>query len=254
MMGVGGISNPCPPEDELLPWRLTAYYIADARDYPGYASIPIRNPAGQRLAMVSPRAFAAAALEGTLRLPDGRLLNVASNPDYLPCDPVVFQPVFDFAMKQGWIPKKAGYAGIKTDGYKAKASRCFEVKTAGPGGWPLEHGIELAPYKTVAADIGRLSKHDPLFKKAGGVVPLGTSVWVEALYGKTLPVNASGLVAVHDGWVTVNDTGGGIFGAHFDVFTGTRALLKQYPVPDRTKIWFQGVIERLGKDYNYGLK
>ena len=58
----------------------------------------------------------------------------------------------------------------------------------------------------------------------------------------------------HDGWFIVNDTGGGIFGAHFDVFVGTRALRKQVKLPEFSQVWFAGIEQRIPPGYTYGLK
>ena len=52
----------------------------------------------------------------------------------------------------------------------------------------------------------------------------------------------------------MNDTGGGIFGVHFDVFTGTRALRKQVNLPSVGTVWFPGIEQRIPPGYDYGLK
>lgn len=57
----------------------------------------------------------------------------------------------------------------------------------------------------------------------------------------------------HDGWFVVNDTGGAIFGAHFDVFTGSDALRKQVKVPAFGQVWFAGIEKRIPAGYTYGL-
>lgn len=44
-----------------------------------------------------------------------------------------------------------------------------------------------------------------------------------------------------------------IFGAHFDVFSGSKALAKKANQPSRAHIWFEGVEDRLPMDYAYGL-
>ncbi len=55
----------------------------------------------------------------------------------------------------------------------------------------------------------------------------------------------------HDGWFVVNDTGGGIFGTHFDVFVGTRALRKQLKLPESGQVWFAGIEQRIPPGYTY---
>jgi hypothetical protein len=42
-------------------------------------------------------------------------------------------------------------------------------------------------------------------------------------------------------YLIVNDTSGGIFGAHFDVFVGTRALHKQVKLLGFGRVWFAGI-------------
>ncbi len=229
-------------------WLLTTYYVGDVTRWGAETTVPMKAPGGAVIANVSPRAFAEAALEGATKLADGRIVGVAS-PAYSPADPDVFQPVYDFARKNGWIPAKPGYAGITLtkDGAKVAGARNFEIRRTGPKGWPIEKdGIECDPCRTVAADIGTLPSHDPAFRNKGGVVPVGTRVWILELVGERLPDGS-----VHDGWCTVNDTGGGIYGAHFDVFIGVRSAM--LPITGRAHVWFDGIEQRLPLSYSYGL-
>lgn len=233
----------------LRRWQLTAYYVGDVKAWSG-PSVPMRTPSGKLLANVPAGAFAEAALEGATKLADGRLVGVAQ-PAYSPCDAATFEPVLAIARRNGWIPSKPGYAGIlvSADGKRATQARNFDLRKSGPKGWPLEaKGIECDPFRTLAADNGLLSKHDPRFKGKGGLVPAGTHVWILELVGKQLPDGTT-----HDGWCTVNDTGGGIYGAHFDVFTGSRAWAKQASLPHRAHVWFEGIEDRVPRDYEYGL-
>lgn len=238
----------------LCRWRLTYYYIADqSRFKKDVDLVPVRNPKGTVLAEVEAAFFSQMALEGTGRLRDGRLLNVAHDPSYLPCDPRTFAPCFAIAKRNGWIPDKAGYAGIQCDkaGTKAVAARCFELKPVSPNGWPRERlGIPLDPWRTIATDIGAktIARHDPKYKGKGGVVPPGTKVFILESVGWKLPDGST-----HDGWWTANDTGGGIFGAHFDLFVGTPALAALNRVPDRGHVWFLRCEAKLGMNYTYGL-
>jgi hypothetical protein len=230
-------------------WQLTTYWVGDAKAWSG-AFVPMKNPRGELIASVPAPAFAEAALEGVTRLLDGRLAGVA-HPAYSPCDPAVFKPVYEIAQRNGWLPEKPGYAGIQLsgDGSRAASSRNFDIRKSGPKGWPVEaKGIECDPFRTIAADNGALPKHDPAFKGKGGVVPAGTRVWILELVGMRLPD-----ATTHDGWCTVNDTGGGIYGAHFDVFTGTRSNAKNARIPARAHIWFEGIEGRLPMNYSYGL-
>jgi len=234
---------------ECRRWQLTTYYVGEVKAWSG-PLVPMKTPGGKILANVPAGAFAEAALEGATKLVNGALVGVAS-PAYSPCDATLFQPVYDIAKRNGWIPDKPGYAGIQlsADKLRAAASRNFDVRAIGVKGWPIEaKNIECDPFRTLAADNGRLPKHDPAFKGKGGVVPAGTKVWVLQLAGKKLPDGTT-----HDGWCVVNDTGGGIYGAHFDVFTGSRALAKQAALPSRAQIWFEGIETRLPFNYSYGL-
>ncbi len=234
---------------QMRRWQLTTYYVGEVAAWSG-TLVPMRTPAGKTLANVPAGAFAEAALEGATKLINGALVGVAS-PPYSPCDAGTFAPVYDIAKRNGWVPEKPGYAGIQLSGDKLRAAlaRNFELRKAGPKGWPLEaKGIECDPFRTLAADNGLLPKHDPAFKGKGGVVPAGTRVWILQLAGRTLPDGS-----VHDGWCTVNDTGGGIYGAHFDVFTGSRRMAKQAVLPSRAHVWFDGIESRLPMTYSYGL-
>lgn len=231
-------------------WHLTYYYIGDVKAWGGTRGglVPMKTPGGVVLEQVPPGAFAEAALEGTTKLSNGQLATVAQ-PAYGPADPVVFKPVLDIALRNDWVPEKTGYAGITVADGRVTGARNFELKAPGPGGWPVEaRKIECNPFRTLAADNGKLPRHDPRFKGKGGVVPAGTAVWILEFVGMKLPDGT-----VHDGWFTVNDTGGGIFGAHFDVFTGTRTLAKAFRIPDRAHVWFTGVEDRLSMGYAYGL-
>jgi membrane-bound lytic murein transglycosylase len=113
----------------------------------------------------------------------------------------------------------------------------------------MQHGIPLVPFRTLAADIGRYKKSEPSWKGKGGLVPPGTRVYIREYDGIQLPDGTR-----HDGWFVVNDTGGGIFGAHFDVFVGTRALRKQMKLPPVGTVWFPNIEQRIPPGYDYGLK
>lgn len=233
-----------------LRWHNTYYYVTEEASYKRVNLVPVKDPKGRTIAQVPASFFSSMALEGTGKLRDGKILNVATGPSYHPCDPAIFAPVFNYAKRMGWIPKKPGYAGIRTDGTKATQSRNFHEVKLGPKGYPIERkGIELDPYRTLATDTGKLSRHDKKYKGKGGVVPSGTRVFVLEFAGQELPDGT-----IHDGWFQANDTGGGIFGAHFDVFTGSRKWAKAFkPWPSRAHVWFEGSEDKLGLDYTYGL-
>ncbi len=206
------------------------------------------------LERVSPASFASASLEGTIYGPDQKLLNVAGR--YVSVDAATYQPVYDYADSQGWIPDKAGYAGLRLDdsGNVIQAASFKEVQ-GGPNGYPRwQLGIEGLPFKTIATDTGQMRKSDPTYKGKGGVIPAGTWVFILELSGMTLPDGSK-----HDGWVQANDTGSAIYGAHLDLFVG-HVSNRSYPIPNlgslnngyRCHIWFEG-IDKLSIDYSYGL-
>ena len=248
---------------EMRRWTLTYYYIGSA----SRGGVPMYNPKGQLLTKVSARSFVEAALEGTTQLPDGRLANVA-HPAFSrikAADAAAYAQVFAIAKRNGWIPKKPGYAGLRVNsaGTKATQARNFYIKKASPNGYPVERlNIPLDPWKTLATDTGRLRRHDPKFKGKGGVIPNGTKVFMLSFLGVEYPARVFDEdkgewvtePRIHDGWFVSNDTGGGIFGAHSDVFVGTRKLYKTGPrVPHRDHIWFEGIDEKLPMNYSYGL-
>lgn len=241
-------------------WTLTYYWIASESKWPSLNKVPLTDNKGKVIAQVPSRFFSDVSLQGSGVLKDGRLVNVASNPDYVKCDPAVFQPVFDHAKKNGWIPDKPGYAGIRTDGTKATHARAFRVvpdKDKGVEGYGMVAGRSHRAFKTLATDVGaaNISRHDPKFKGKGGVCPRGSKVFILEFVGQKMPDGT-----IHDGWFEAVDTGGGIFGAHYDVFSGYQGLVKEagIKIPHRAHIWFvtpdgQTSEERLPVDYTYGL-
>jgi len=234
---------------EMRRWRLTYYWVGNVRAH-GAGAVPLYDrDTGNVLDRVAPMAFAEVSLQGSSVLPDGRLINVAG---WKPIgnDTTFYKPVLEYARRQGWVPQRPGYAGLQlADDGGIVQVRTFAVRKPGPKGWPVvTKGIECDPFRTLAADNGILPRHDPAFKAKGGVVPAGTRVFILEMVGVRLPNGQT-----HDGWFTVNDTGGGIFGAHFDVFAGVPALAKQVRIPPLAHIWFEGIEERLSMNYAYGL-
>jgi hypothetical protein len=240
-------------------WKLTYYYVADESVFAAIApTVPVYGNDRQVLAHVAPHFFAQMALEGTGRLRDGRLLRVSGR--YVPVAAADYTEVLDYARANHWLPDKPGYAGIGVDGDQVSSALAFfEVPEGKRGcGYGIQErrnpvsgqalSVASEPFRTLAADLGLKGRHDPDFLGKGGVVPVGTRVWIMELVGAVLPDGS-----IHDGWCVVNDTGGGIFGAHFDVFTGTAALAKRVAIPDHGHVWFEGIEARLPLLYAYGL-
>lgn len=249
--------RPVPPQDPSAyrRFRLTSYCIADQADYPtGSVVVPIYDPSGKKLAECSPRFFAKMSLEGTGRLLDGRLLNVAGKGKVVPVDPAVFAPVWEYhkhnLVNKRKVMRDPGYSGlIVADDRVVKVLAFHEVPRTKLGrGYGVQHGIPLEPYRTLAADIGAYRTSAPAFKGKGGLVPVGTRVFIKDFRGLKLPDNT-----VHDGWFTVNDTGGGIFGVHFDVFTGSQKTSPRVRIPEHAHVWFEGIERRIAPNETYGL-
>ncbi len=231
----------------LSRFRLTHYVIAEqaASDRP--ANVPVLGRAGEELARVSARFFCDLALQGSGRLRDGRLLNVTGGYVSVQGHPAYAEVL---VRARQVLPSKLAYAGIRLRGEQVTEALSFSVipRDRAGKGWTIQRGIPCEPFRTLAADLGAYRTSDPRFRDKGGLVPSGTRVFVAELAGVRLPDRST-----HDGWCVVNDTGGAIFGAHFDVFAGTRTLAKQVPLPAVGHVWFEESEERCPRDYTYGL-
>ena len=84
-------------------------------------------------------------------------------------------------------------------------SPCFRDESVNPWGTGAA-GRGLVPFRSVAVDRN--------------VVPLGTKLWIEELDGVAFPDAA---LALHDGCVIADDTGGKIKGDKLDFFVGDEA-------------------------------
>lgn len=109
--------------------------------------------------------------------------------------------------------------------------------------------MDYVPWKTVAADIGTSKRADPRYKGKGGLLPIGTRIFIKEFVGLSLPDGST-----HDGYLTVNDSGGGIFGAHCDIFCGGESDAQRVKFPEVCHVSFDGISERIPEDYVYGLK
>ncbi len=227
---------------QLRRWRVTDYYVAMEGDRPG-PKVPVFSPTGAVLAHVTAGDFASAALEGTIRLKDGRLLNVTG--DRVAASHAEYEAVFDLAVRNRWIPDKPGYAGLVLDKASKNVSAVsafYEIPVSVQGnGYGILRGMPLTPFRTLAADIGHPTyrNSEPLFRGKGGVAPPGSEVFIVEFVGRTCP-DGKGGTFVHDGWFLVNDTGGGIYGAHFDMFTGSSLLARQVKHPGVCHVWYRG--------------
>jgi peptidoglycan hydrolase-like protein with peptidoglycan-binding domain/3D (Asp-Asp-Asp) domain-containing protein len=233
--------------DQFQPFRGTVYYVADEKEYGGDKTIPLLGADGKPLGpRVSPQCFAAGACEGTLRLADGTLVNVAGG--HAPCPPG-YQAVLDFVPKN----KPAGYFGIVVEpgsGRVVQAATFYIVHDPGDQGYGKVHGIPLHAFRSLATDIGVLTTHDhnPKLFGHGGVIPIGTKVWIAEWAGIVLPDGTH-----HDGWWTAHDTGGAKFGATVDQFTGSLGLAHQVAIPSRLHLWYEGMKDRIAPGYDLNL-
>jgi hypothetical protein len=147
--------------------------------------------------------------------------------------------------------RSPGYSGLAVKDDRVTSALAFHVvppETTGEG-YGVIRNIPLKPFRTLAADIGVLRSHEEKWKGKGGICPPGTDVFIEEFVGVELPDGTG-----HDGWFKVNDTGGGIFGCHFDVFVGTRTLKEKVSIPGTGTILYEGIDERVPVGYDRGLK
>ncbi len=258
---------PTAPTTAFRPFFITAYHVAIEPPTTTDPLVPLLSKTGDVIAQVPAGFFAEMALQGSGRLKDGRLLSGAGwrapgDHDYAPV----------LAVHRRRYPAGNKYqdrtkvSGISLEDDDITSVRAYAVTpTAKEGlGYGILRGIPLDPYRTLAADIGAFESSDDRYRGAvgksrsrvvingkTGLVPTGTRVYIRQLDGFTLPDGKR-----HDGWLQVNDTGGAIYGAHFDVFVGARdngpPLLKLAREGTFMDIWFEGIEDRVPADYSYG--
>jgi 3D (Asp-Asp-Asp) domain-containing protein len=257
-----GMTPPAAP-GAYRKFRLTTYHDPEQSDYPtGAVRVPIFGDDKSLIAWSSPRFFSKLSLEGKGRLVDGRLVKVTGTKVSVSGDdhaPVLAHHLKAYARSNqrrraaGRPPVPTTYSGIVVrNGRVVRVSAFHVVPSARMGiGYGVQRQIPYVPFRTLAADIGieRLRRHDRAYVGKGGVVPPGTRVYIKEYDGLRLPDGTT-----HDGWFVVNDTGGAIFGAHFDVFVGTRDMRRQAKgLPRFGQVWFSGIEERIPPGYTYGL-
>lgn len=235
-----------PGKEQLRPWRLTKYYVASQSSHPGNAVIPILRSDGVELGKATAGFFSSLSLEGTGLLANGKLVNVSGV--YIPVDADVYEPVWTYHKKY-LKTRPPGYSGlIVKDDRVQKAFAFKEIPASEMGvGYGKDNGLPRDPFRSLAADLGRTAKSDTRYKGKGGLVPVGTQVYILELDGMKLPDGST-----HDGWLVVNDTGGGIFGAHFDLFVGPEENDK-VKTPHTVNVWFDGIEKKVPEGYDYGL-
>jgi 3D (Asp-Asp-Asp) domain-containing protein len=116
--------------------------------------------------------------------------------------------------------KTFNYAGITLEN-KVDCSSIFKFDVSktkfrianGPYGDGLDDFI-LAPYRTLATDISKISP--------------GTVLYIPAARGAKIVLN-NGRVIIHDGYFFAGDKGGAIKENHVDVFTGIHKMATFFP-------------------------
>lgn len=237
-------------------FRITTYHIAGQPDASPDETVPVYDKSKNVLTHVTPAFFAEMSLEGTGKLRDERLINVAGANVAVNHDDYAGVKAYHekYLRKHDGTMRPYGYSGLVVKNDRVVQASAFHVvsdEKLGKG-FGTQRGVAYEPFRTLAADIGHYKNSDPKYRDKGGLVPAGTRVHIRHYEGKTCP-DGQGGTFVHDGWFTVNDTGGGIFGAHFDVFVGTKELGKQVPHKGQMEIWFEGIEERVAADYDLGL-
>lgn len=237
---------------QMRRFRVTHYYVAAEEDYPIDNCIPVYTIDGNVLCNINAAFFCNAALEGTGKLKNGTLINVSGKP-YAKVNSEIYKPaaaVYEkhiaYMTSKGRTPRPSGYFGIEYKDGKVISAQTFHiVEKFGKGFGVGKKNIPYEICKTVATDQGLYATSEPRFKGKGGVWTAGTKGWLIDI------AEENG----HDGWVTAADVGGGIFGAHFDFFTGTKQHVNDVPLRSNsvTYVWFEGIEEKLPQDYEYGL-
>lgn len=243
----------------LVPWRMTVYYVAAEEDYGSDNLVPVYDKNKKKLCSVNASFFCNAALEGTGKLRDGRLLNVAGKP-YNSVNPkdyeaaaTVYRRHCDYMASKGRTPRPSRYFGVDVVDGKVTAAQAFNFVSSdriGKGYGTGRKGISHDPWRTIATDVGAYPSSYPKYRNVGGLWPSGTPGCVLDLVGEVMHDGT-----VHDGMVMAADTGGGIFGRHLDMFTGTKGKSTEIDIPNNAVgyVWFQDVEKRIPISDEYGL-
>lgn len=198
-------ATPAPLPDlpgPLRRFRLTEYWVAPLE----WGDVEIFDKAGASLGKITAASKKNLDLEGSGRLPDGRVL------------------------------AHTGRSGT----YKVLPPGVLATGTG---------GRTLTPWRSVAADQGSYGGKQPWkddVTRGGPLLKAGDRLWVQELNGVKLPDGTT-----HDGWVTVEDTGGAIYGVHLDLFVGEKSGRLKHP----TIVNVSGPgFDQIPESYEYGLK
>ena len=195
-------------------FRITKYFTTFEGDYQGNNSVPIFDAQGNVLEMVTPRCFADSALEGTVKLLDGRLLNVDGH--YIACPQKVSADLIDIANR--YFRGRYNYVGLNQDG-----SKYLTFKLSGAAWGIGVKGAELWPFACCAANLN--------------IFPFGSALHVQELENIELPNGETN----QQGLIRVSDTGGAFHTneLHIDLYTGTKQWADQLKIPDycHVEVW-----------------
>ena len=257
------IPSTIPHDAVFARCRVTRYWVATEDGYRRNDIVPLLEADGTTIARVPAAFLMDAALEGTGRLIDGRIINVVKGRVDVRGRSMEWSSIVvryaEYARRRreaGATPHPSQVFGVEIDGGSVVAVqkfRVFEANERGVG-FGINRGRPYRPFNTIATDIGAYSSSDPRFKGKGGLIPLETNVLILEAVGRTVPTGA-GAQTTDDGWRFVHDTGGAIFGAHIDEFVGTLAVARTMPGYGAVAhIWFDGIEERMRSGYSYGLE
>lgn len=188
--------------------KATRYYLLSTDDYHNHTTIPLFDPQGNTLAMVSPDACVLGACEGSVKLPNGNVLNITSHYVDLPQQ---YQSTLLLTAK-GQFRSHYTVGGINAAGDKVLA---WEPCSAS-WGWGM-HAKPLIPFVSVASDQT--------------LYPFGTRLYSSTIAGQTMPDGS-----LHDGYLSCDDRGSHVIGQHLDLFTGTNEWAKRLTIPDTIAI------------------
>lgn len=245
MIEIKAIVGPNEPNivGHLSRCYVTNYLCASETDYNNNTIIPIKDDTGKLIANVDPYFFCHLALEGTGKLNNGRVVNVTGQ--YITAPSIVREQLLPVA-------KKLFGNNYKYGGVNAEGSSYMSFRLLGPE-YPWGVGVNNLPlelFKTLAADIGTGPRSEPLYKRHGGLIPVGSDVYILEFDGMLMP-DGSG---PHNGWFHVSDTGSAIYGSHLDVFVGTKAYMNQIKMRNVLHIWFKDSESKIPLNYTYGIK
>ncbi len=182
--------------------QITHYYVKVAKA----GNTPVVDASGNQIGTCDWKTLFEADIEGTLRLADGRVLNIDDSHG------TVYGP------KQ--VPGRDGKIVTKNKpiSFDPMKSHWKDVTATTPWGSGAGGQGGLIPFRTLA--------HNP-HERLGGATLYGKKVYIKQLDGHVLPTGET-----HNGICYVGDCGGMVAYQQFDFFTGTREYSGSLGIPD----------------------